>query len=481
MSKVNPLDLPEIMLRVAERLEEKDLIQCVSVCKSWHQTLLSFIWTKVVAVDSILFRIPQGLSDDSLMQHRDLVQELEIHENLSKFYTTTYPKLHTLTIVEDNSNYETFDRKAYPADLIAFNPSLVHLRVIRLGRNLLAPFWTAVSELPHLKTLALQDVTMKDTNNLGAFWRACQTLESLSIYQSRISAKGFEESGDLMFHKMQVLELQLQNYVDQKKQLDMIRRCPNIQDLTWNAVEDKDDTLDLFAKDAARGLWPKLERLKLSPDITDVTLAPTISAIPRITKLDMHNSGFGPASFQVLRHHFKTLVKLNLSKCTATTSAMLQEIMCSCPHLEELRSNDLDVKQDVADGLPWVCLSLRVLEVCFLFNNDNEYLHSMVFRRLSLLVHLRSLIVGNSVPWTTATFQQALDLRLVSGLGSLETLKNIRHLGFYNTTQRLGKVELRWMIEKWRKLERVDGIVGNNANRHNDFGRMLKAEGIIIS
>ncbi|KAF9109956.1 hypothetical protein BGX27_006953 [Mortierella sp. AM989] len=455
MSTINPLELPEVLLRVAEYLEEESFIRCVSVCKAWYQILVGLLWKEVVAMDCILFSVPQGFTPHTLIQHHDLVEDLEIHNNLLAAYTITYPKLHTLKLVQSSSWDTMNNSKGDPVKLISANPSLVHLSLASFEGYPSAPFWTAVSSLPRLKTIKLRNVTMGDKANLETFWVACQNVDGLSLSRMRLTDSNLELSGTLPFQRIQALELEIDG--DQMMQLSLIRQCPHLEDLTWHPRGDT-TVLGLFAQDVKQGLWPKLTRLSLFHDVPDALSASIIDSIKKLDRLDMNTGGFGLLSFQALRRHSNTLVKLNLGRCTDVKSQLLNEVMCSCPHLKEFIGHHL-IAQDVVDGDPWVCLSLEVLVTCFLFGHLEQDLQPLVFDRLSRLVHLKVLQIGDTTPWTTIHFQGALDLRLVSGLGALAKLKNLKHLDINNTTQRIGKEEVRWMLANWRKLETLDGLL----------------------
>ncbi|KAF9109957.1 hypothetical protein BGX27_006954 [Mortierella sp. AM989] len=495
MLATNPLQIPEIQLQVAHYLDRTDLVQCVSVCRAWHQVFLPRIWRKLKVGQnrSSFAKLP---SRDNLIQHCNLVQELHICDMFPGRYRATYPKLNTLALTkpdpspwntlaltvteatdQDNHANEGCKTEGDPTELIAVNPSLIRLTISKLSEYLLAPFWVAVSELPHLKILNLHDARMEGKENLEAFWTACRNLESLCISGTWLAADDFTFEDDLVFRRLQVLELQLYMDMDKMDQLDMIRRCPYLEELIWCAAKNA-HVLELFALDAARGLWPRLERLKLESDVPDAVTALVIDGIPRLSKLDTNDPDLGPIFFQSLGHHSKTIVSLNLGRCGIRASSMLQEMLCSFPHLEEFTSSSIYAK-DIVDGQLWVCLSLKVLQVAIIFESAHQDLQPVVFDRLSRLICLETLRIGTSVAGRRFYFGRTLDLRLSSGLGALAKLTNLKHLSANSTTQKLGEEDLRWMVASWRKLESVEGAISGRANGA-DLVRILKEHHISL-
>ncbi|KAI8354281.1 hypothetical protein B0O80DRAFT_450692 [Mortierella sp. GBAus27b] len=180
---------------------------------------------------------------------------------------------------------------------------------------------------------------------------------------------------------------------------------------------------------------------------------------------------------------------------------MVQEVMSSCPLLKVFSANRLEA-QHIAQGKTWVCTSLTSLHVFIDFGditettrrisrgitNANtttataptreaattdeikmESLQRRVFEQLSLLSKLETLSFGRVHKpvshWARSHIpSQPLDLRLCSGLGMLETLKQLRTLRFRSTIQRMGTEDALWMIEHWPQLREIHGTFNCESN-----------------
>jgi Mg-chelatase subunit ChlI len=58
---------------------------------------------------------------------------------------------------------------------------------------------------------------------------------------------------------------------------------------------------------------------------------------------------------------------------------------------------------------------------------------------------------------TVTTFQEAVDLRLESGLGKLSTLRCLHTVDLGSSEQRMQEEEIVWMLEHWKSLEKIRG------------------------
>ncbi|KAI8604488.1 hypothetical protein EDD21DRAFT_350866 [Dissophora ornata] len=84
MNKINPLELPEIRLSIAEYLKKPDLVRCLRVCWSWHDTFLPLVWENLSVDNSD--RV--GPSQDApmpevLRSYHHLVKDLNIVDCVS--------------------------------------------------------------------------------------------------------------------------------------------------------------------------------------------------------------------------------------------------------------------------------------------------------------------------------------------------------------------------------------------------------------
>ncbi|KAF9109958.1 hypothetical protein BGX27_006955 [Mortierella sp. AM989] len=414
------------------------------------------------------------LTPENLKRHRELVQILGIHDNAPGQYTTSYPSLHTLTLGPGDPATSELLPGGDPTGLVEINPSLVLINISRLDHYLLASFWRAIGNLPHLETFQIYDTVIDNEEDTNTFFRSCQSLVNLRLTDTSFTVKD-DIINQLIFIRLRSLELDLVQNMDEMMQLDLIRQCPNLEELAW-FIEYHAQALELFAKDVSRGLWPMLENLSFAFYIPDEDLGDILKAIRRITKLDMSRNDFGPVSFQALYRHFSTLTMLSLWACSAVTSNMLSEVLCSCPNLEEMKGNDIFAK-DIIEGGPWVCLSMRVLEVCFVFRRADQNLQHMIFERLSRLERLEKLCIGG-YSFPRRKMFQALDLRLESGFGMLEKLKNMKHLNCHYTTQSVNEKEIRWILANWKRLEIISGSLNQDSSVNALHLKLLHAQGI---
>ncbi|KAF9100503.1 hypothetical protein BGX27_000364, partial [Mortierella sp. AM989] len=321
-----------------------------------------------------------------------------------------------------------------PVDIVDRNPSLVNLSIVRLKGYFHAPFWEAVSRLRHLTTLRLQYVNIVPTD---AFWAACRNLEQLHMISTTFVVDNHFCVPEQSFPRMQSLSISNVRFFKHMEELKMIRQCQQLKDLVWRSRCSSQGVQE-FIQGLVQGLWPNLESFDPGFNIPDQSVNQILCGMKRITKLYLTRTKFGPIVFQTLRHHFNTLVVFDHRGGSGPTSEMLREIMCSCPNLSELRG-DYIVANEVVQDNPWVCSSLKFLQVCFRFEGSKPNIQQMIFVRLSGLTQLEEFQFGGWSAGPTLGFQEGLDLRLESGMGLLTSLKNIKLLNFYATTQIFGE------------------------------------------
>ncbi|KAF9175403.1 hypothetical protein BGX20_005889 [Mortierella sp. AD010] len=418
----------------------------------------------------------RGPSPENLQRHCDLVHTLSILDSQPGRYAVTYPNLQALTLASRVLGMDDITPEGNPTHMIELNPSLNSLDLRRLNGYLLADFWRAVSGLQDLKSLHVRDAIMHDMTDLDEFWNSCLNLECLRFtrtWTARIHG-ALDTLALPTFPRLRTLELDRVNRVDNEQQLELIRRSPQLEELVWR-IMPKGIILDLFADDITQGLWPKLERLSLGYNNPDAESSRVIDGVRCLTKLDMSGTGFGSLCFQALRRHFDTLTELYIRECSSATSDMLREILCSCPHLEDFQAGVI-IAKDVIEDRPWVCLSLKSLEVCFSVDKQEQDLQVKIFERLSKLYQLERLSVGGYASWRDKNV--ALDLRLGKGLGLLGNLREMRRVNVQYTTQLLDENDLRWMIANWKNLEEIRGSLNQGSGIYYKLMKILRQHGI---
>ncbi|KAF9997791.1 hypothetical protein BGZ65_006638, partial [Modicella reniformis] len=161
----------------------------------------------------------------------------------------------------------------------------------------------------------------------------------------------------------------------------------------------------------------------------------------------------------LLRPHFLTLTDLDLAYNNNATSAMAQEIMSSCPLLVTFRAPQIEA-MDIVEGHPWVCFGIQQLRTLIHFNSITiRQVQPIVFDQLSRLTRLEVLNLSYLDPMGVRFGDDLLDLRLESGLDKLSSLRLLRVIEFPSTKQSMDEQEIDWILEHWKFLRRIDGVL----------------------
>ncbi|KAG0312275.1 hypothetical protein BGZ99_009597, partial [Dissophora globulifera] len=406
-------------------------------------------------------------------QFQHLVKTLMVQGHVSDEYAAlSFPNLSALGL---NSWGES-----NAAAIIVSHPSLVRIWLKNTDNYSCAAVWEAIADLPRLRDLDAMRLRV-ESDVVERFWDMCTRLESLHLAQNVIEDYG--KLDQFVFPRIWKLELSNDRAHQAIKDLEIIRRCPSLKELTWSSTYQSNDGMREFTRLAAKGTWPELESLSFSGyGVTDNELHQVLGRMKRITTL---NTGvFGPRCLLVLRTHFGTIRKLDLQECDEVTSAMLQEILSSCPALEELagpRIRGVDVAQDPAtlnDIQPATfgqLSRLTMLEYLYLngtpperpYNddededdNDQDYECNSLFGDVLL------------------PFRESIDLRLGLGLEKLSSLRLLREFHFRGTTQMLDKEVVDWMLEHWAQLDDVRGCMNEAYDIHEELCERFRDHGI---
>ncbi|KAG0093328.1 hypothetical protein BGZ93_002200 [Podila epicladia] len=377
------LSIPEIKAQIGEFLDSKSLSICTRVSKAWSAAFGTILYHHV----SILAFNRHSPSIPVLKRHAHQTFSLTLTLPVDLgYFTLKCPSLRALHLngllgarVKTIAGYET---RGHRKALALIQQHQQTLRSVAVG--LLWPiaksleFWTSIAMCPRLETLLVRDEKMfvnnGDHSEQEAFWIACTKARNLTLKNLRFQA-AVNVPAWLDFSRVRKLELLGAEWWHADKQVLWMGRCSELRILNWTPLKTKPHVVGASALTTFPASWPKLRELTLSgQEIKDHDLVAVISTAEVLVKLSVPQTQFGRRAFAALRtHHFQVLRLLNLQDCESATSAMVQEVMASCPGLEYLRAPLLR-SVDVLVGAPWVCLKLKQLqlETFFLDTNDTD-------------------------------------------------------------------------------------------------------------
>ncbi|KAF9084177.1 hypothetical protein BGX27_003890 [Mortierella sp. AM989] len=457
MVHLNPLDLPEIRLLVANHLDRHNLVHCLLVNKGWYNSFIPFIWRNIAwkeavvkckgdsenAVGLPVFKIiRRGPSPEYLERHRLFVYNLRADNIDSYECAFSYPNLQSL-----------FYRGPFfendPLPLLKLNQSLAELELLNYGRGTQdGIIWKVLQEQPHLKKLVLKTCYVAE-NSAAEFWKFCQKLETLQLIDTEVSqSTGLAE---ITFPRMRNLYLGAMVRFRNASPLHLFEKCPGLESLRYMSTPD--DIILHIMNDT----WPRLHSLTLWTSLMDSDIVCILQGVRQAENLNFRETGFGALAFQTLGRHFATLTELDISQCHSVTSTMVRDILCFCPRLEFFQA-DRVLATDIANGGPWECLSMVELTVYIEFPSSDDNLHQPIFDRLSQLVKLRVLVIGQSSFREGVETSYGLDISLSKGLGLLGGLKLLRSLNVGETRQMMRAKDVEWIVANWRSLRIFHGV-----------------------
>lgn len=384
MDNNTPLDIPEIRRLVAGFLPRADHCRCILVCRAWYDTFMPLVWEKVTTGCRFgpghrmvycrrqfikVLELSKGRPKDFSFQCPNLeTLIIDMNDNVRKGFRLNWETEHADTDDEDNASADDDDYWRLPkgADCCALlekNPTLTGLRISCVGITFMDTTWYKVSTLPNLKHLCI-DYSIVNRRKRVPFWSTVANLESLEISRSRVTLMGI---WDMTFPLLRRLRLTENECMEEYDCVELARRSPQLRELE----------IDLFWCDltemAVNGLVPHLERLVVESGYgsQDKDLAVILDHMQPAVGLALSRSRFGPLAFSSLRRHFGTLRELDLRNCNGVTSSMLQEILSSCPRLEELHGDEIMLK-DIVQGASWICQSIKKLRLGIVADKDDK-------------------------------------------------------------------------------------------------------------
>lgn len=482
MHPKNTLELPEIVLHVASYLKTEDLARCLRVSRRWYNLLLPLRWRVVKMGSQIrLSKHPRlGPHPDDIRLHRHLIHDLTLKGGTTEFEGHNYPNVSRLTICR--WSVKLCRGRPVSLDLLEMSPSLAYLD---LQVNVAAAVWSALSALPHMRTLHLNRMVVNAVAEPD-FWRACAQLETLNMQKVHFATGTVPV--DMVLDRMRNLKV-LDCTLDAANQLDLIIRCPNLKKLHWT-FPSRNDLPTLLAHPIPKGHWPHLDTVSFGVRIGDRDLSSLLEDIGENsrgpTRLYLSRCCLQERASRAIGLHFSNLVQLDLTGCSDVKSTIILDILCLrlCPRLEVLDAWGV-LASDVVQSEPWDCPSLQMLSICFWFLPSEQDLQQDVFKRLSTLNRLHTLIMFIPGSDRNVEGRDVLKYRLDCGIGHLADLRLLRTLDFDDChsrpyTPQLGVEEVEWMATHWKHLQFVSGEFNKDPEKSAEVGSALQLRGIDV-
>ncbi|KAK3819586.1 MAG: hypothetical protein J3Q66DRAFT_334970 [Benniella sp.] len=480
----NPLEIPEITGIVASYLAPKDLASCLRVSKEWLALFLPHRWKSI----NVGFK-PSKKSDGSISmrsfsrfgphaadiyRHRHLIHNLKISGDLDGLDKYIYPNLRKL-VVDYYHGAKEPDRMIF-LELVEMFPLVESLDLDYV--KIEAATWLTLSTHSHITTLSLEGIVIT-SSAVSGFWRTWTKLECLVL--RGVTIEGGAIPDDVMFLRLTSLSLcHMDLYGAQ--QLRLIFQCPALRSFEWRDSEwDDGDTYTVTKDLIPNEGWPHLKVLEIEGR-DDTEVASILEGIGNqhegLDRLHLYDCAFLDQSSRALELHFSTLVDLTLPTLSVP-SAVIPDILCSCPRLQSLFVGCVLVR-DIVNGGDWACRQLKTLRICFRLEEGEQDLQHDLFTRLSSLVRLECLSMGYHEPEGTHR-HSTVEFRLENGLGQLASLKQLKILKFHGCCPQLSMDEIAWMKVHWKNLTITGGPLHKEHEEDENLKAAMKILGIPFS
>jgi len=333
-----------------------------------------------------------------------------------------------------------------------------------------------MDQMPLLHTLSVNSLVLRTDSQATLFFGICERLAALELSGDvllLISSHVNSWRTNTRLRSLALIDCKLTT----ERELGLLAACPNLEhflkrDAGFCAISH------FFPQWAAEP--PGIKSLSYtSPNAGDGDIVRAIELLPKLERLDVRGSKFGPCCHQLIVQHFSAQLRiLDLTDCVNVDPGMVNRIMCSCPRLISFSADKIRA-EDVVESR-WVCLELEELQVAFVGSSAGLSLFHVqcgVYDQLSKLRKLRLLSVSRG----SNSSRSILQLNLDSGLARLSQLKELREIGFEQQDDRIssfrvGMAELQWMLKHWPRLEGIYGTLSLDPNWGNFMKTFLERE-----
>ncbi|KAK3811072.1 MAG: hypothetical protein J3Q66DRAFT_404458 [Benniella sp.] len=511
------LDLPELLDRVLQHLDRRNLTRCARVNKQWHALTIPHIWRDLTCL---------SMGDERREAFRKIVLGDYLQE---KRYKKRPPQPSTLSKyghlirllpspadLESALRSEAFAQRGIKPtahDLLFHlfkHSSKAQVKSLRyrfkdLESNKMKSILAFT--LPRLRSLDIQ-VSLQGTQSefikfKNVLDQCSTTLENLKVDFAMLHADEAFNMDDEATENESICwtslkELTLRHDPDTWDAGPvwswMWKRCGQVEKL---CVRKIDQSTPSFVQAMSVNM-PNLKKIMIGEIYTnryrnlrdvmeDDVVAALLSGSRHGWKLiEMQSTAKpGQKSMDALAMHYLGLEEAHIHVNYCLSSHVVVQVLRSCPHLHTFiyanwsdGSSVVDVKAfidlDPNTGLlkPWLCEgSLKILEVKIAgiprpdwkgkrvvaeeYPGQGREIQSQVYDRLGRLTNLEMLGLGDGY----GTFRyDCLEMSLESGLDKLSGLKSLFHLSIEKLAMKIGTQEVQWMVENWPKLRFIFGL-----------------------
>jgi len=497
--------IPEIVHDITKFLRFRDRKACILVCRQWYDAFLPSVWERISKPPRNYIDIdPEGEKPT-----KDQMYSIRKYGHLIREY-------HLQTVIMDEDpilllNNLVVLQITYPRDYLGLNNERIS-QVIRQNHSLTSiksdyiclllsnSILQAMIDSPSLRSLTMERCHYfpppVDLSSL--VWRVCSRLHTavlnMDLYPKVVPTLDREKNclRDLTLYGM--------DGQDSLSQLRLLEECPELRRINWKVQEHRGYPIKEFSALLDSSTWRKLESLEVNgANLSRETLNKVLGSMKYAVHLGLRNTMFGPESLKRLVQSgaLRFTQSMELKKCFAVTSPMVQQILTSCPLLEIFSANGLssiEILEDVMDNssfttstgkrpkYPWVCLGLKTLEVGIVIQyppgrrKDLYRYNMLVMEQLSKLKFLTQLglsaVDRKVIPLQKYVFEDSddtLQFRCGLGLEHLRTMIRLRKFTFEDH-QYLAEEELMWMRRNWPNIRRIEGPFHNDP----DFKQQAK-------
>ncbi|KAG0277776.1 hypothetical protein BGZ95_005360 [Linnemannia exigua] len=548
------LEIPEILRRISTYLPGPDFTSCLQTCHSFHTILTPLLYNQLTLVQ----KEEKRPTLEALARYAHLVGALKFEHFMSAEYLNVGFKglysIHIVHMIRSREFQVGTDEEIMDALLriIRENPALRKWTLHNPWPRLSSKVWKELSSLKKNPTqggsdqrqqLAVQsrgcdvlDLTSITVTHDAKHWflRACADARELRILDVSFMVAGGNPDNCQLFLQLdkrppqgrRVEIVEFHGY-DVIHQLTFLSHLVEARHISWTSpaagrmpIQTRPlPTLEDLKQFIKPTTWPKLRSLDLTGipgrqlvRFSDECISHILGCLPdsQLEEFKLQGSTFGPLSAAELKRQLSCLQDLRLEPAgIQEQSALIQEVMESCPKLKVLRAGMISVGH-MRRGKPWVCHGLKELAVQIDLESDRDgavvdkevdydtvYFEKhaasrrYVFERLSKLTELVEL--DTSLPYyghgdltyylLSNRYQSpywTLEYQIPYGLDQLASLKKLEKLKWSNNHQRIYKEDLAWMADNLPSLKTICAEFDRNATKHKEMAAFLLEKGITV-